>query len=342
MAIAQRADEAIASLHRGWVERDERLAVDAEVAARAVQHARDDVGRANEQIVQVERDVHDASPTDALAAGPPAPTGPRIRRGSYLVAIALLFVAEFPLNAVAFRLFGEAEVLTWVMTAGVAATLLFCAHGLGGFLRDQDRTITDRRWTAFLMVVPVVVLVGIAVIRERYLHVTETVTGLQVLGPWVGALVFLAMNLLIYVGATLLSYLAHAPAPPPKRQDPAEVRERALREFRSDRREHEHEARAEDDARTAAVHAREEARRVAAARAQEVRAYHQQLMALYCTANLRARRSPEVPTVLRALPQIPIPAELDRLRVAEVQARGPAGNGLAPDGALASVPGSAR
>jgi hypothetical protein len=33
-------------------------------------------------------------------------------------------------------------------------------------------------------------------------------------------------------------------------------------------------------------------------------------MALYCTANLRARRSPEVPSVLRELPTIAIPGAL--------------------------------
>jgi hypothetical protein len=59
---------------------------------------------------------------------------------------------------------------------------------------------------------------------------------------------------------------------------------------------------------------------VAVARAQEVRSYYEQLMALYCTANLRARRSPEVPLVLREHPVIEIPPEL-------TDQSGPPGNG---------------
>ena len=46
-------------------------------------------------------------------ASTPVEQGPRISRGIYLLGIVAILTAEFPLNAIAFRLFGEAEVLTW-------------------------------------------------------------------------------------------------------------------------------------------------------------------------------------------------------------------------------------
>ena len=129
----------------------------------------------------------------------------------YVAAIVAIVIAEFPLNAIAFRLFGEAEVLTWVMTASLAVTLVLCAHGLGSFLRQQHPTMAERRWIYVLIALPVLTIVAIAVIRARYLSVSAELTGLDTLGPVVGSAAFLIINLLVYTGATMLSYLAHAP-----------------------------------------------------------------------------------------------------------------------------------
>ncbi len=45
----------------------------------------------------------------------------RISTPVYVGALLLIFIGEFPLNAVAFNLFGEERVLTWVMTTALAA-----------------------------------------------------------------------------------------------------------------------------------------------------------------------------------------------------------------------------
>ena len=137
--------------------------------------------------------------------------GPRIGKRIYAVAIFAILIAEFPLNAIAFRLFGEAEVLTWVMTASLAVTLVLCAHGLGTFLRQPHPSMAERRWVMVLITLPVLAIVAIALIRARYLAVAAELTGLDTLGPVVGSAAFLIINLLVYTGATMLSYLAHAP-----------------------------------------------------------------------------------------------------------------------------------
>ena len=141
----------------------------------------------------------------------PTERGPRIGKRIYAVAIFAILIAEFPLNAIAFRLFGEAEVLTWVMTASLAVTLVLCAHGLGTFLRQPHPSMAERRWVMVLITLPVLAIVAIALIRARYLAVAAELTGLDTLGPVVGSAAFLIINLLVYTGATMLSYLAHAP-----------------------------------------------------------------------------------------------------------------------------------
>jgi hypothetical protein len=311
LAIKQRADEALASHERAWASRDAGLIEAAEVADRRHEVSVSELRADREALADAEARcarAHDVGP-DPWAE--PQASTPRIGRGMYAVVITAILVAEFPLNAIAFRLFGEGEVLTWVMTAGLAATLILCAHGLGAFLRAPHPTFAERRWIIVLLALPTLTIVAIAVIRARYLSLAAETTGFDGLGPVAGSGLFLVINLLVYAGATMLSYLAHAPGRRLRSEPgPEETAERAVATAAS--RHEEATARADGaiGASAAAARARDEVRRVATARAHELRSYHEQLMALYCTANLRARRSPEVPSVLRELPTIAIPGAL--------------------------------
>ena len=212
LAIKQRAQEALAALQRSWVSRDAQLIETADASGRRSEILVGDVAASRDELARARtRAEGAASRRDEWAASSQEATGPRIGRVAYAVLITLILVAEFPLNAIAFRLFGESEVLTWVMTAGLAATLILCAHGLGAFLRVPHPTMAERRWIIVLLVLPALAIVGIAIIRERYLSVAAAAGGFDALGPIVGSVLFLLINLLIYAGATMLSYLAHAP-----------------------------------------------------------------------------------------------------------------------------------
>jgi hypothetical protein len=204
------------------------------------------------------------------------------------------------------------------MTASLAVTLVLCAHGLGTFLRAPSPTIAERRWIVVLTALPFLTIVAIALIRARYLSAMAEVTGLAALGPVAGSLAFGVINLLVYAGATMLSYLAHGP-----RAISSETETDALRDARDSlaRAEQElHDAHAELRARTEAAArapvAVERALRVARARASERCSYHAQLMAAYASANLRARSTPDIPAILRELPDVEVPPVLRE--VAEV------------------------
>jgi hypothetical protein len=334
LAIKQRADEGLAAHERAWASRDAGLVEAAEVADRRHEVSVSELRADRDALADAEARRDRARNVDPDPSAEPQPSTPRIGRGMYAVVITAILVAEFPLNAIAFRLFGEGEVLTWVMTAGLAATLILCAHGLGAFLRAPHPTFAERRWIVVLLALPTLTIVGIAVIRARYLSLAVETTGFDGLGPVAGSGLFLVINLLVYAGATMLSYLAHAPGRLRSEPGPAETAELAVATAAS--RHEEATARTDGaiEASAAAARARDEARRVATARAHELRSYHEQLMALYCTANLRARRSPEVPSVLRELPTIAIPGALleDGFQGTE------SGNGRPSERTVASLP----
>jgi hypothetical protein len=321
MAIAQRADEAVADLVRWWAGEDARLRERSGANTYGLRTSEDSIRVASFDVTQAQerRRAYDAH-RDADVIAPPTPAGAGISTRVYAAAIIAILLAEFPLNAIAFRLFGEAEILTWVMTGGLAVMLVVCAHGLGTFLRLEQPTMAERRWVWILIAVPVLALVGIALIRARYLSMEAAVTGLNVLGPVVGSLVFLVINLLIYTGAAMLSYLAHAPRPVPRRPaqtDPSTFARQELADAKRRLTEATRALHKNAEALSNADVASDELLRVTRARAAALVAYHRGLMSGYCAANLRARRIPEIPAVLRELPGIVLPDELreSRLRV---------------------------
>src|SRR3954468_9037478 len=207
--IAQRAAEALAELCRGIASDEATRRDQLQSAERHRRNAEEDVDLASRRVAATE-ERRDAQ-ADSFSMASPTERGPRIGKRVYAVAICAILIAEFPLNAIAFRLFGEAEVLTWVMTASLAVTLVLCAHGLGTFLRQAHPSMGERRWIIVLIALPILAILAIAVIRARYLSYEAELTGFDALGPVVGSAVFLVINALVYTGATMLSYLAHAP-----------------------------------------------------------------------------------------------------------------------------------
>jgi hypothetical protein len=287
-------------------------------------------------LLQIARRERRRQTVDAEPEVSPAPTerGVGLSPRVYAVAIVAILIAEFPLNAIAFRLFGEAEVLTWIMTASLAVTLVLCAHGLGTFLRQQHPSIAERRWIIVLVALPVLAIVGIALIRARYLSLEASTTGLDVMGPVVGSLVFLVINLLVYTGATMLSYLAHSPrsARPKRTPSATEDARRELAGAEQRLREATGRVRLSEQQLTHTDVATEEAQRVSRARAAEIVAYHRGLMSVYCAANLRARGGPDIPQILRELPAIEVPPTLR-----ERDDDGSRGNGHATDASVTAL-----
>lgn len=116
----------------------------------------------------------------------------------YWALILLIVLGEIPLNAFAFRLFHEADLLTYAMTVTVAVALVAMAHVVGLFLSRLRRASVERVVVAVCIVVPVGVISVIALVRYGYL---QDVGGDSGIGPVLGTLAFGSINLLVFGAA---------------------------------------------------------------------------------------------------------------------------------------------
>ena len=160
--------------------------------------------------VQAEEVLERACDAYRQERGVDPPAGGDSRFFVHNLLMFLLFVFEFPMNAIVFRLFGENEIFTYVATAAIALSLLIGAHYLGTLLREGN--FADPRngiMVACSIAIPLIVIVGIGYLREVYLAQSGFMSSaMSPTGMWA---VFAALNLLIYLVATVSSYRVHDP-----------------------------------------------------------------------------------------------------------------------------------
>jgi hypothetical protein len=142
----------------------------------------------------------EAVPTDVTWRG----FGPLV----YWSLIALIVIGEIPLNAFAFRLFHEPDLLTYAMTVTVAVGLIAFAHAVGLFLSRPERTGVERVLIGVFVALPVAAIAVISLVRFGYLVDVGGDTGI---GPLLGTFAFGLINLLVFGAAAGLSYLHHDP-----------------------------------------------------------------------------------------------------------------------------------
>jgi len=122
--------------------------------------------------------------------------------------VLLLAIGEFPLNVVVFRMFGEPELMTYVMSMTLSLTLPI----IGVFLGLQIRTLVPPKVATAIMIAlaPTTVLgalTALSFIRNMYV----TLHAEHKLGAGSGNMVYamFAINLLIFMGAYMVSFFAH-------------------------------------------------------------------------------------------------------------------------------------
>lgn len=126
--------------------------------------------------------------------------------------IAFLAVGEFPLNTVVFRLFGEAEYLTYVMASTLAITIPL----IGVFIGVHVRHAIPKRVGNLLIgiLTPAVVgatLYAVSLLRNTY--IVSQFSGTGQVSPEGNQMAYalFALNALVFFAATVASYFAHDP-----------------------------------------------------------------------------------------------------------------------------------
>jgi hypothetical protein len=164
-----------------------------------------------------------------------------IRPVLYWPLIALIVIGEIPLNAFAFRLFHEPDVLTYAMTVTVAVGLVLLAHGLGLFLSRPERNRVERILVGVFVALPTAAIAVISLVRNDYL---VDVGGDIGIGPVLGTVAFGLINLLVFGAAAGLSFLRHDPRTVVNRRASARADERER--TRAERRQEERQRRRQD------------------------------------------------------------------------------------------------
>ena len=134
-----------------------------------------------------------------------------LSRTKYYALMFLFVLGEIPMNSLAFAVFGENQIFTWIMAVGVAVAIPWIAHSMGILLK---------RWSSpwwkhgigvgALLLLTIGGLVAIGYVRVQYLADLSQVGAVRGLGnsSLIGA-AFVGLNLVILAAATLCSYFAH-------------------------------------------------------------------------------------------------------------------------------------
>jgi F0F1-type ATP synthase membrane subunit b/b' len=274
LELKEAAEHDIRMLVEEWHKHDRILKGKEEQAQKFRDEADQRKRKAEDELKKAEDAYRKAHDNNA-----PPPAGTDARRFGYWLLLAFLFIFEFPINSIVFRIFGEAEIFTYVATAAIAISLLVCAHQLGHFLREGKWDKTRIAITAVLIAIPILVIGAVAWLRQWYL--SQVAEGTE--GAWSQGMLFAfaTFNLLIFTVATVASYLVHDPtlfAVYRARKQLA----KAQREFAKAERDY---IRAKTD--------REKTLDIYRTKAKQIKDTAQLLMKVYWTENLRRRTDRE-------------------------------------------------
>ncbi len=134
-----------------------------------------------------------------------------LTRGKYYVLMSLFVLGEIPMNSLAFSVFGESQIFTWIMAVGVAVAIPWIAHAVGILLKRSSAAWWQNAiGIGTLLVVTIGGLVAIGYVRVQYLGDLSTAGAVSSFGSsTVIGVAFVGLNLVILAAATLCSYFAH-------------------------------------------------------------------------------------------------------------------------------------
>ncbi|CAB1058638.1 hypothetical protein D1BOALGB6SA_3394 [Olavius sp. associated proteobacterium Delta 1] len=135
-----------------------------------------------------------------------------LTRGKYYILMFLFVLGEIPMNTIAFSVFRESQIFTWIMALGVAVAIPWIAHAVGILIkRGSVPWWKNGIGVATLLMLTVGGLAAIGYVRTEYLKdfssTGETVASFAH-SSFMG-IAFVGLNLVILAAAILCSYFAH-------------------------------------------------------------------------------------------------------------------------------------
>jgi hypothetical protein len=135
-----------------------------------------------------------------------------LTRGKYYILMFLFVLGEIPMNTIAFSVFRESQIFTWIMALGVAVAIPWIAHAVGILIkRGSVPWWKNGIGVATLLLLTVAGLAAIGYVRTEYLkdfsNAGEAVASFAH-SSFMG-IAFVGLNLVILAAAILCSYFAH-------------------------------------------------------------------------------------------------------------------------------------
>ena len=129
----------------------------------------------------------------------------------HVYLIVFLAVGEFPLNTIVFRLFGEAEFLTYIMASTLAVTIPLLGIFIGVHIRQSIPPVAGN--IVIGLMIPISVggaLVSVSMMRNTYMS-SQIAENAAAAGANYLAYALFSLNLLVFCAAVVSSYVAHDP-----------------------------------------------------------------------------------------------------------------------------------
>jgi hypothetical protein len=132
----------------------------------------------------------------------------------YVIIAFAIFAGEIPLNALVFEIFGENQVMTWVMATIIGMAVPVAAHFIGIKFREHPDGLNWAnvfKGAAGLLVI-VAALYGLSLMRVTYLGENQEALGLTD-DLVASSFQFFWLNVAVLGAAIMIAYLSHDPAP---------------------------------------------------------------------------------------------------------------------------------
>lgn len=132
----------------------------------------------------------------------------------YYLFAGLIGIGEIPLNAMVFKIFGEGDVMTWVMAALIGLIIPLGAHFVGIKVREHGDGFSWSNAIKAIVVAGFVVggLYAVSVMREAYLGSISEEIGLAD-SVVQSSIMFFWLNAVIFVVAITIAYSTHESIP---------------------------------------------------------------------------------------------------------------------------------
>lgn len=130
----------------------------------------------------------------------------------YMIFASLIFIGEIPLNALVFQIFGENQVMTWVMAFIIGLSVPLFSHFIGIKFREHDGEISwpNLAKGTIALAVICVALYGLSVMRTTYLGEFKEDLGItQAIVQ--SSMLFYYLNVAVLAAAIIIAYLSHDP-----------------------------------------------------------------------------------------------------------------------------------